>query len=156
MRNPTASLFPVLTALFALGVLGMPDGVAAQEGTGCVKCERSNEEPPACVPLVEPAPALGWHTCEVEVGQWTCTLSRRWPDCVVYPPWLDGRVDMGPPVANGSVGATELPRSGQVVVSGVATPVAVERSACTSAIVQRRYPPARIAELRAHLRHVTV
>ena len=84
-------------------------------------------------------------------------MSSQWWDCVVtIHPWLDGRADVGSPVANGSVGAAEFPRSGQVVMSGAATPVAVERSACTGAIVQRRYLPARIAELRADLRHVTI
>ena len=155
MRNPR-SLLPVFGALSALVVLGMPNGVAAQ-GTGCVECERSNDAPPECVPLVEPFLALGYHTCKVEAGNGFCTMSSKWPDCVVtINPWLDGRVDVGSPVANGSVGAVEFPRSGQVVVSGAATPVAGERSACTGAIVQRRYLPARIAELRADLRHVTV
>lgn len=156
MRNPTTSMFPVFAALFALLVLAMPDGVAAQAKT-CVKCELTDDGVPECVALVAPFLALGYRTCEVEAGKRSCTMSNTWKDCVVTKrPWLDGRVDGGSPVPNGSVGAAEFPRSGQVVVSSVATAAAIERSACTGAIVRRRYPPVRIAELRAHLRHVTV
>lgn len=156
MRNPTSTLFPVLAALSALAVVGMPEGVAAQ-GKTCVECKLSNDAPPECVPLVEPFLALGYKTCVADVRKKFCTMSSSSWDCVVtIHPFLDGRVDVGSPLANGSVGAAEFPRPRQVVVSGAATPAAVERAACTGAIVQRRYLPARIAELRADLRHVTI
>ena len=155
MRS-SRSLLAVFGAVSALVVLGMPDGVAAQ-GRSCTECKLSNDAPPACVPKVAPFLGLGYKRCQVEVGDRTCTMSSKWPDCVVtINPWLDGRVDVGPRLPNGLAGAAESPRSGQVVVSSAPTPAAVERSACTGAIIQRRYLPARIAELRADLRHVTV
>ncbi len=148
MRSSTSFLFPVLAVVFALGVVGMPEGVAAQ-GKGCVVCKLSKDAPPECEAIEAPFLARGYQRCRVEAGKRNCTLSDKWPDCwVTINPWLDGRVDVGSRLPSGS---------GQgVVVSGAATPVAVERSACTGAIVQRLYLPARIAELRADLRHVTV
>ncbi len=51
MRSAMNSLIPLLAALFALGVLGMPEGVAAQDG--CTECLKEDNGPPECVPKLE-------------------------------------------------------------------------------------------------------
>ena len=51
MRNAMNSLLPVLAALFALGVFGMRECVAAQEG--CTECVKEDNGPPECLPKLE-------------------------------------------------------------------------------------------------------
>ena len=158
MRNPTTSLLPVLAALFALDVLGMPEDVAAQDS--CTVCQDREEEgkPPKCVPTLE---GMGYDSCRVvvtPVGKQKCRMSSTEPDCEVGLAFaLDGRaVDVGSGVATAAAGRADIPRWQQLVVPVGETLPAMARSACTGAVIRRRYTAASIAELRAGLRRVTV
>lgn len=152
MRSSTGSLLPVLAALAALVVLGMPEGVAAQ----CTMCESPGDNlfgGPRCVPLKE---GKGYEECEVVAGEDNCTLSSDKPDCGLVLA-LDGRaLDLGSGVATGAVAGAGIPRWLQLVVPAPETPPAALRQACTGAIVQRLYSPGGIAQLRSGLRHVTI
>ncbi len=155
MRNATSSLLPVLAALFALGVSGMPEGVAAQEG--CTECVKEDNSPPECVPKLE---GDGYDTCKVVKPNEDCELSSDETDCVADP-GFDGRamheaLHWASGVATGAVGGVEIPWWQQLVVPAAEKSRAVARQACTGAIVQRRYSPARITEIRAGLRRVTI
>ena len=151
MRNPTSFLLPVLAMVFALAVLGMPEGVAAQDGcTICVYVPQEEEPPtPECDPLPT---GEGYETCDVKSGWEDCEMSSDKPDCGSRLA-LDGRADVGSGVAPAAVA---IPWGRQLVVPAADTPAAVTRQACTGAIVQRRYSAGSIAELRAGLRHVTI
>lgn len=139
MRNAMNSMLPVLAALFAFGVLGMPEGVAAQEG--CTECVKEDNRPPECVPKLE---GDGYDTCMVVVGEENCEMSSDEPDCVAGP-GLDGRALH-----------EAIPGWQQLVAPAAEMSSAVVRKACTGAIVQRRYSPASITEIRAGLQRVTI
>lgn len=152
MRSAMNSLLPLLVALFALGVLGMPEGVAAQDG--CTECLKEDNSPPECVPKLE---GDGYETCKVQKPNQDCEMSSDEPDCVAGP-GLDGRaiheaLHWTSGVATGAVGGVQIP---QLVVPAPMMSPAVVRQACTGAIVQRRYSPASITEIRAGLRRVTI
>ena len=155
MRNPTTSLFPVLAVLFALGELGMPEGVAAQDGcTTCVYVEPDGGPRRA---ECEPKPkGKGYEWCENFVKWNDCQMSSDEEDCGLDIALTGRAVDAGSAVAIAAVGGVEIPRWRQLIVPTAATPPAVARQACTGAIVHRRYSPASIVELRAGLRHVTI
>lgn len=155
MRNAMNSLLPVLAVLFALGVFGMPEGVAAQEG--CTECVKEDNGPPECVPILE---GDGYDTCLVVKPNEDCEMSSDESDCVADP-GFDGRamheaLHWASGVATGAVGGVEIPWWQQLVVPAAEMSPAVARQACTGAIVQRRYSPARITEIRAGLRRVTI
>ena len=152
MRNATGSLLPVLAALFAIGVLGMPERAAAQPR--CDKCLYRLNKPPKCVPTEKGAEGYEW--CKTKNTSDECELSSEEPDCNVVVA-LDGRaVELDPGVAIGAVGRPQILRWVQFAVSAVWTPPAAARQACASAIVHRRYSPPTIAEIRAGLRRVTI
>lgn len=155
MRSAMNSLLPLLVALFALGVLGMPEGVAAQDG--CTECLKEDNGPPECVPKLE---GDGYETCTVVKPNEDCEMSSDESDCVAGP-GLDGRaiheaLHWTSGVAAGAVGGVEIPWWQQLGVPAAEMSPAVARQACTGAIVQRRYSPASITEIRAGLRHVTI
>ena len=157
MRSPTTSLLPVLSALFALGVLGMLEGIAAQSCTVCEDREKEGK-PPKCVPTLE---GMGYDSCRVvvtPVGEKKCRMSSDTPDCEAGVSFaLDGRaVDVGSGIATAAVARAEIPRWQQLIVPVAETLPAVARQACTGAVIRRRYTAASIAELRAGLRRVTV
>ena len=152
MRSAMNSLLPLLAALFALGVLGMPERAAAQDR--CSECLIRQNKPPKCVPTGKGEE--GYERCTADIYWDTCEMSSDKPDCNIVVT-LDGRaVDTGPGVATGTVGRAQILRWAQFVVAAVRTPPAAARQACTGAIVQGRYATAAIAEIRAGLRRVTI
>ena len=151
MRSAMNSLLPVLAALFALGVLGMPAGVAAQED--CVRCHNVDGKPPECVPKLV---GEGWHECTVVEGVEDCEMSSDKPDCGLILALVGRAVDVPSTVAAGAVGGTAMSWSQQLVAPAAEMPPTVTRQACTGAIVQRRYSPESIADIRAGLRRVTI
>ena len=83
-------------------------------------------------------------------------MSSTKPDCVPILA-LDGRAeDEGSGVSIAAVGGAEIPGWRQLVVPAPEMPAAMARQACTGAIVQRRYSPSDIEELRDGLRRVTI
>lgn len=158
MRNSsTTSPLPRFSVLFALGVLGIPEGIAAQSD-GCTTCAYPNENeegpgPPECHPESQ---NKSYQTCTVVVGKPNCEMSSPKPDCVPTLA-LDGRAeDEGSGVAIAAVGGAEVSGWRQLVVPAPETPASVARQACTGAIVQRRYSPSDIAQIRDGLWRVTI
>ena len=151
MRSTMNSMLPVLAVVFALGVLGMPEGVAGQEG--CTECLKEDGRPPECVPKPN---GEGYETCLVMVGENDCEMSGDEPDCGLILALAGRAVDVPSALTNGAVGGAEIPWWRQLAGPLAERPPTVTRQACTGAIVQRRYSPESITEIRAGLRHVTI
>lgn len=162
MRSRTRSLLPVLAGLVALTTLGMPEGVAGQGKSACSKCvyteAKDKEDPPipGCEPLTK---GDGYKECHVKQGAPECTFGEpapEGPNCTRPLLLLDGRAgDPGSRVVTAAVVGVRNPRWRQPSVAAETAPAAA-RHACTGAIVNRRYSPARVAELRTGLRRVTI
>lgn len=161
-------LFPVLTILFTFPFLGVPTQAVAQQVASpfCYQCEQWQEDPNyvKCDSQDNDAGYLG---CSLVSGGKQCATSSApdgGADCIVPRlPGLDGwdgdvwallevESEPWPPVVAG----TEIARRVQQAVSDVDVPLEVARHGCTGAIILRGYSPARIAELRAGLRRVTI
>lgn len=151
MRDQASRLFLVLAALLML--LGIPERAIAQPE--CVTCTEDNEGNAQCVPKPKGA---GYADCSLEKETDECELSSDAPDCGLILA-LDGRsLRQGPnPALSGRAhGADDqLPLVPQPE-GAAGTFLAASRHACTGAIIERRYDPARIAQLRIGLRRVTI
>lgn len=161
MNKSCTYLFPVFAILLAFACLSAERAVAQDY---CLKCESAsgNDEdesdgPYECDSKDNPK---GYLACTLSRGGKQCATSTApdggW-DCHVALA-MDGRVS--PDVESKpwlqAVGGTELPGRVQQTVASVDVPPKVARHGCTGAIIQRRYSPARIAELRSGLRRVTI
>lgn len=151
MRDQASRPFLVLAALLML--LGMPEPAAAQKG--CVACNKDDDGKPECVPKPKGA---GYESCTLEKGKDECEMSSDEPDCGLVLA-LDGRSlrrGANPALSGRADGADDqLPLLPQPEAAA-GTFLAASRHACTGAIIERRYAPARIAQLRIGLRRVTI
>lgn len=153
-------LFPALAILLAFACLGVPARATAQDY--CYRCElweppeededpppEEDEDPPpeehyfACRATEKTA----FEACELSRGGRQCSHSNR-PDgssnCLIV---LDPA---------GRVYSAEFHRRMQEAAPATNVLPEVARHGCTGGIVRQRYSPARIAELRSGLRHVTI
>lgn len=159
MNKPFSNLLPVLAILISFACLGVPERAVAQQDTPsplashCYLCKlyipEEGEGPVpeddrfACRATEEGK--FGFHACTLEDGGRRCNHSNL----------PDGRP--GCALVLDALGrSAELPRRMQEEAPAVNVLPEVVRHECTGAIVRRRYSPARIAELRSDLRHVTI
>ena len=161
MRSRTRSLLPVLAGLVALMTLGMPEGVAGQGKSACSTCTYIKAKDPKDPPIPECESLTkgdGYKECHVEQGASDCSHGDprpEKPDCTAVL-MLDGRAeDLGSGVVTAAVVGVKIPRW-RLPLAPAETAPAAARHACTGAIVNRRYSPARVAELRTGLRRVTI
>lgn len=150
MRHPRSWLFPLHAALFALVCLGVPQRAVAQ---GCVECFENDEGKRTCVPKPKGA---GYESCTIEKGEKNCKMSSGEPDCGLVLA-LDGR-SLAPYAS--AIGVGEIPEDVLAPVRSpgraAEAPFAAAQRACAGAIIQRRYAPERIVELRSGLRRVEI
>ena len=156
MNKPCTYPFPVF-AILAFACLSVPERAVAQDF--CYRCGpwSENDEYYECNPDNNPS---GYLACKLSRGGKPCATSTRpdgGTDCHVVLA-MDGRVS--PDVESQpwlqAAGGTELPGRVQQTVASVDIPPKVVRHGCIGEIIQRRYSPARIAELRSGLRRVTI
>ena len=151
MSKPFSCLIPVLAILAALAFLGVPERAIAQDY--CYLC--LPWYPPDFDPETDTLQHYACRTTE-GLGFQGCQLSRAGRQCGYHndePGTYNCLVVLDPA---GRVYSAESPRRMQEVAPAANVLLEVARHGCTGAIIRRRYPPARITELRSDLRHVTI
>ena len=149
MNKPFSNLLLLLAILLVSASLVVPASAVAQDY--CYNCKlwtpeqgpEPEEDHFACRATEE----LGYQACELSEGGRKCNHSNR-PDGS-----FDCLIVLDPA---GRVYSAEFPRRMQEAAPAVNVLLEVARHECTGAIIRRRYSPARIAEQRSGLRHVTI